>query len=129
MAYVALVVVGMFAGALSGLLGVGGGIIFVPALLLLVRLNIHEAIGVSLAVIVPTALAGVMTHYRAGNVDLKLAVLVAAGGVLGGVLGASLAAHVPAETLKKIFGGFLIIVGVSMLLGWTTKLSLKEGLM
>ena len=131
MTYIYLVAVGVLAGALSGLLGVGGGIILVPALLLLAGLNVHEAIGVSLAVIVPTALAGVLTHYRAGNVDLKLALLVAVGGVVGGVLGASLANYIPAQTLKKVFGVFLVIVGACMLFGWTTNLNLsvKEGLM
>lgn len=121
-----LVIVGVVAGVLSGLLGIGGGVILVPALLLLVRLTIHEAIGVSLAVIVPTALAGVLRHYCAGNVDLKLAALVAVGGIVGGLIGASLANYLPAQTLKKIFAVFLIIIGLNILFGWTSSLPVKN---
>ena len=86
-----LIIIGVCAGIISGLLGLGGGVFLVPALLLFLDMSIHKAIGISLAVIVPTALSGALKHYHLGNVDLRVAALVAVGGIVGGFLGAILA--------------------------------------
>ena len=120
-----LLLTGLSAGILSGLFGVGGGVILVPALLFVTGISIHQAIGVSLAVIVPTALTGVLKHYQLGNVDLKLAALVAVGGILGSLIGAYLASVLPAEALKKAFGVFLIFVGLNVVFGWTGSLATR----
>lgn len=114
---------GLLAGVLSGIFGIGGGVVLVPALLIFGNLEIKQAIGVSLAVIVPTALSGAVKHYHAGNIDLELSLLIAVGGVLGGLLGASLAEYLPAATLKKIYGVFLVLVGLNIVFDWTSGIS------
>lgn len=114
-----LLILGLCAGILGGLLGIGGGVILVPSLLLLAKLEIHQAIGVSIAVIVPTALVSAVTHYQLGHIDLRIALVVAAGGMVGAFLGASWAELLPALTLKRIFGVTLIFVGFNMAFNWT----------
>ena len=111
------IMVGFLAGITSGLLGIGGGVIFVPALVVFLRFGIHEAIGTSLAVIIPTACAGLLKHYSGGNVDLRYAVLLSVFAVTGGYLGAGIAIWLPGQTLKRVFGVFLIGMGVYFLSG------------
>jgi uncharacterized protein len=96
--------VGLFTGVVSGLMGIGGGNIVVPASTILFGMEQHQAQGVSLLVIVPTALAGAWTHYRRGNVDLRVAVLLSIGAVVGGFIGARVAQLVPGDSLRVIFG-------------------------
>lgn len=110
--------VGLGAGLTSGLFGVGGGIVIVPALMILWGIEAHKAIGVSLAVILPTAAVGMWRHWQAGNVDFRLALLLVMGSVVGGYIGAGLATQLPADTLKRIFGGFLILIGLKLFFGW-----------
>ncbi|WKZ57370.1 MAG: sulfite exporter TauE/SafE family protein [Bdellovibrionota bacterium] len=116
-----LPLIGLVAGVTSGLFGVGGGVIIVPGLMLLLGLSVHMAIGISLAVIIPTAMIGTLRHWQAGNVDLSIAFFLALGAIVGGYLGASLAVALPAVTLKKIFGAFLIVLGLHFILGWPGK--------
>ena len=113
---------GLGAGVISGLLGVGGGVVLVPGLILLFGLSPHKAIGISLSIIVPTALIGAMKHYSLGNVDLRVAVPVVIGGIVGGFLGAWLTSFISAPTLKRIFAVFLIFIGLNMLFDFTGKL-------
>lgn len=122
-----LVCIGLLSGFLSGMLGIGGGIIIVPLVIMLFGLSAHQAIAVSLAVIVPTAIAGSLKHYSAGNIDLKFALLIAIGAVSGAYLGASVANMLPGETLKKILGATLVLIGLNMLFGWTTAVSRTGG--
>ena len=75
------IIIGLAAGILSGLLGVGGGIIIVPALTMFMGFDIKQAIGTSLAIIIPTALSGAVVHYTSGNVNLFGFLFVAAGAV------------------------------------------------
>ena len=119
-----LLTIGLVAGFASGLLGIGGGVILVPALVLVLKLNIHQAITISLAAIVPIALSGFLKHYSSGEMPIKIALLVAAGGIIGSLVGASVAHMIPAETLKKIFGVVMILIGLNILFGWTN--SVKE---
>lgn len=116
---VSLLLIGAVAGFSSGLLGIGGGVIYVPALLFVLGCSIHTAIGISLAVIVPTALVAVLKHGATENIDLTVALIVTAGGVVGALAGASLAHAVPALLLKRIFGVFLLLLGMNFLLGWS----------
>lgn len=110
-----LVGVGLFAGVMGGLLGVGGGIVTVPMLVLFFHVEPQRAIGTSLLVIVPTAIAAAARHAHLGNVDWRIAGFIAAGAVGGAVLGASATAYVSGEWLRRIFAGFLIITAVRML--------------
>jgi uncharacterized protein len=100
--------VGLFTGLVSGLMGIGGGNILVPASTILLDLEQHQAQGVSLLVIVPTAISGAWSHYRRGNVNVRVALLLAPGAVLGGLLGARVAQGIPGDQLRVIFGLLLL---------------------
>jgi uncharacterized membrane protein YfcA len=112
----ALIAIGLAAGILSGLLGIGGGILMVPAMVLLLGFDQHVAQGTSLLVIIPAALSGSITHYRNGRVFLRDAALLAAGGVIGAVLGSGFALSIDDELLRRLFAGLLLVTGVRMLL-------------
>src|SRR5437899_1627237 len=115
--------VGVVAGVLSGLLGIGGGAVMVPAMTLLMGLSQHLAQGTSLLVIIPTAIAGSSTHFRMGNIRLETAAWLSAGGVVGAVAGASLALASPDELLRLLFGCYLAVTGARMLQTPRTKLT------
>jgi uncharacterized protein len=106
---VAAVVGGLFAGVLSGLVGIGGGQVFVPLMTIGFGASQIVAQGTSLAAIIPTALVGGYTHVRQKTVDLEAAVWVGGGGVVGAVVGALLAVHVAGPLLARIFGVLLIV--------------------
>jgi len=107
-------VVGIVTGVLSGLLGIGGGIVMVPAMVLVLGLTQHLAQGTSLAVIIPTALAGSMAHLRLGNIRFDLAVTVSAGGILGAALGALVGVMASDQMLMVLFAAYLLVTGVIM---------------
>jgi len=115
--YIGLVLLGVLAGVLSGLAGVGGGIIVVPALVLLFGFGQHMAQGTSLAVLIPpVGLLAMIQYYRRGEVDLRAAILIAAGLVIGAILGAKVALGLPQVTLKRLFGVILLITSLRYLL-------------
>src|SRR5690606_9821514 len=103
MQVVALILLGLAAGALSGMLGIGGGLIIVPALNQLFHLPMNQAVGTSLLIIIPTAVVGSLTHYARGNLQLPVALLVMIGATAGGYLGARLVAVVPELFIKRLF--------------------------
>jgi uncharacterized protein len=108
--------VGLAVGALSGLLGVGGGIIMVPMIIYLWKTDMKVAVGTSLATMILTAAAGSLKHFTLGNVNVNLALCLAVGAVLGTVfIGAPLANVLPDATLKKVFAGFMILTALQML--------------
>ena len=111
-----VVLVGIAVGLMSAMFGVGGGVIMVPFIVLALEQSQHVAEGTSLAVIVPTALAGVIAHHKRGYVDFATAVKLAATGIFGAFVGARLALALPAERLKIAFGIFTIVVGTKLLL-------------
>jgi len=111
-----LFAIGLISGITSGLLGVGGGIIMVPAMTLIAKLPVKIAIGTSLAVIIPTALVGVFKHHQQGNVNWEVAAYLSVAAVVGGWLGAWLINHIPPESLKRGFGVVLMLVGLRMVL-------------
>ncbi len=114
--------VGLAAGALSGFLGVGGGVILVPAMVLLLNFRVHEAVGTSLMVMAIYAIPGSVAHYLLGHVDIALLIPIALGSVLGAQFGARLAVRTREKRLRLAFSVFLLMVAVSMaaleLLGW-----------
>lgn len=119
MHYLLAGIIGLISGVTSGLFGVGGGIVMVPAMLLLLSppiRDIKQAIGTSLAVIIPTAVIGSYKHFTQHNVEWRTALALAPLAVVGGYLGAWLTTHIPAEGLKRAFGGFIILVGLRLLL-------------
>ena len=112
-----LLCIGLIAGIVSSMLGVGGGIILVPILIFVMKLDPHQAIGTSLAIIIPTVLVGALTHYKFGNVNVQLAIIIAIGAVIGAVLGAHVTEALPSIYLKKIFGVVLLIIAIKMIIG------------
>jgi len=114
MNYVGIGLIGLVSGIISGLLGVGGGIVMVPAMILILKLEPKQAIGTSLAVIIPTALMGTFKHASMGNVNWKAGLILAPLAIVGGYVGAHLTRDIPGDMLKRIFGGFLIAVGAYM---------------
>ena len=113
--YAALI--GLVSGITSGLFGVGGGVVMVPAMALLLRLDVKVAIGTSLAVIIPTALVGTFKHHELGHVNWRVAGALVPMALVGGLLGAWLTKVLPAADLKRAFGGLLMLVGLRLLLG------------
>lgn len=112
---VAAAVLGLAAGGLSALLGVGGGAILVPGLVLMFGFGQHAAEGTSLLVIVPTALVGASRHARRGFTDWRLGALVGVGGILGGIAGAQLALALPGVWLQRLFGVLLAVICVQLI--------------
>jgi len=106
---------GLVAGVLASVLGIGGGIVFVPALVTLFSFQQHLAQGTSLAVIVPTAIVGTITHARAGRIAIRVALFLAAGGVLGGFLGGRAALALEAPVMRRLFTVLLVITAVRLL--------------
>ncbi len=106
---------GLVAGTLSGLLGIGGGIIIVPALVYIFGMNQHLAQGTTLALMVPPiGLLAAWTYYKEGHVDLKIAALICLGFFIGGLIGASLSVGISAETLKRSFGIVFMVIAIKM---------------
>ncbi|MBN1966722.1 MAG: sulfite exporter TauE/SafE family protein, partial [Anaerolineae bacterium] len=109
---VLLLILGMAAGVLSGMFGIGGGAVIVPALTVLFGFELQEAVGTSLAVLVwPVSFFAVLAYYRARMLRFSTAALIAVGLIGGGVVGAQIALNLPGDTLKRIYGVFLIYTG------------------
>ncbi|HEU4488752.1 MAG TPA: sulfite exporter TauE/SafE family protein [Actinomycetota bacterium] len=109
-----ILLVGVVTGVLSSLLGVGGGIVMVPFMVLLLGLGQQIAEGTSLLVIIPTSVAGVLAHRQGGFVALRTGLVVGAGGVAGSFLGARLALITPGNLLQKAFGIVLALAGARL---------------
>jgi uncharacterized protein len=107
--------IGVCTGLLSGLMGVGGGIIAVPAMVFLMKLDQHRAHGTSLAVIVVTATASAINYGRSGNVNVPLALELVVGTVIGSFIGARVMNKIPAKELRRAFGALVIVVGFTMI--------------
>jgi len=114
---VAVLGLGVLTGMLSGLMGVGGGIIMVPAMVYLMGLSQKMAQGISLAVIIPVSISGAIIHAKHGNVRADVWHWLVFGGVAGGLIGARLAIVLPSEILRVIFGGLMIVLGTMMVVG------------
>ncbi|WP_345003678.1 sulfite exporter TauE/SafE family protein [Snuella lapsa] len=115
---ITLIVIGLLTGIFSGLLGVGGGLIMIPMFVFFLGFSQHAAQGMSLAVMLPpVTFLAVRNYYKAGVIDWKIALIVAVLFIIGGYFGSKIALNLNQQTLKKVFGVFVIIAGVKMLLG------------
>jgi uncharacterized protein len=111
-----VVLVGIAAGMLGGMVGVGGGLIIVPALVYLLGFSQKTAQGTSLGLIMlPVGILGVWQYYKQGHVDCKVVGLLAIGFLLGSYLGSKVALRLPQDTVKKIFAVFMIVMAIKML--------------
>ena len=111
--YIAL---GLAAGALSGLMGIGGGIVLIPALVYIFGLTQQQAQGTTLALMIPPiGLLAAWTYYRQGYVNLQIAIFVCLGFFIGGLFGAKIAMGLNNVILQKLFGALLLLVGFRMI--------------
>lgn len=111
-----LLAVGLAAGFLSGLVGIGGGIIIVPVLVYFLGFTQHQAQGTTLFMfLLPIGILGIMNYHRAGNVDYKTACIIATTFVFGSYFGSKLAISLDQKAIKQIFGAIMIILGAKML--------------
>ena len=113
---IGLLALGLVAGFASSMVGIGGGIIIVPALVFLFGMDQKMAQGTSLFMLsLPVALAGALSYYRSGNADWRAALMLAAAFVIGGFLGGRLANSLDTAVIKKIFAVFMIVMAVKYL--------------
>ena len=116
MATVGGLLLGVFIGIVSGLVGIGGGALLIPVLVFAYGMTQHKAQGTSLAMLLlPTGIFAFWKYWKAGEVDLRMAILVALGFALGGWIGGSWAVHLSDVTLRRGFAVVLIVVAVRML--------------
>src|SRR5213594_3724836 len=109
-------VVGFVGGTLGGLIGLGGGFIMVPLLIYLFHMSQHDAQGTSLAVLLPpVGILTVLQYWRAGHVDMPVALWAALGFLVGGYLGGTVAQLIEGSTLRRIFAVFLIVAALDLL--------------
>tara|TARA_B110000014_G_scaffold255559_1_gene237561 strand:+ start:643 stop:1044 length:402 start_codon:yes stop_codon:yes gene_type:complete len=110
-----LVCIGLLAGFLSGILGIGGGIVMVP-LLLIIGFTQHQAQGISLAAMLPpVTLLAVLQYSKEGYVDWKIALVISATFIIGGLFGSKLAVVINEQLLKRIFGVLMLIIALKMI--------------
>ena len=107
-------VLGLVGGVLSGLFGVGGGILFVPALVLVLGLTQVHAEATSLLAILPTVVAGAWQQHRYGNVDWRAALLIGLGSIAGVEGGVQLAKALPEDVLRRLFAVFMLAVAANL---------------
>ncbi len=113
-----LVLIGLTAGMLSGLIGIGGGVVMVPLFIFLLGFSQHQAQGMSLAVMLPpVTLLAVLNYNKIGTINWKLALVVSLCFVIGGFLGSKMALKIDNNSLRKIFGVIMLIIAAKMIFG------------
>ena len=111
------VLLGLFSGTISGAVGIGGGVIIVPALIFLFGFSQHQAQGTTLALLIPPiGFLAAYAYYRSGFVDIKVAAFICIGFFLGGFIGSRIAINLSNEVLSKIFGAVIMIIGLYMII-------------
>ena len=117
MEWIALCVFGMVVGGLSGILGIGGGVVIIPGLMMLFGFEQLKAVGTSLVVLtLPVGIMGAIVYYRNGNVDMNAVIGISAGYALGIFITAGYVSMFPTALLSQLFGTLLLLVGVKMIL-------------
>ncbi len=111
-----LIIIGLAAGVLSGLFGVGGGLIIVPALVFFIGMSQHEAQGTSLGLmLLPIGILAAWNYFKTGNLDIKAGLIIALAFVIGGFFGSKFALGIQEITLKRIFGVFMLFVALKLI--------------
>ena len=111
-----LALIGLAAGLMSGMVGIGGGLVIVPALVYFLAFSQHQAQGNSLTLLMfPVGILGVINYYKKGYVDFRVAGMLAIGFVLGSYLGSKFSLSLPQETLKKVFAVLMLVLALKML--------------
>ncbi len=111
-----VILIGVFAGMMGGLIGIGGGVIIVPALVYFIGLNQHMAQGTSLGLLMlPVGILAFLQYYKSGYVDLRIVGLLGIGFLVGSYFGSRLSISLPQQTIKRIFAIMMILIAVKML--------------
>jgi len=111
-----ILVIGTITGVMAGMLGIGGGLVVIPALVMVMGMSQQAAQGTSLAMMLPPiGILAAYNYYKAGHVDIKIALFLAIAFIAGSYFGSKLAIRLPQELMKKIFGIFLLLVAIKML--------------
>lgn len=111
-----IVIVGLAAGILSGLVGIGGGVVIVPALVLILGMSQKSAQGTSLGMLLlPAGILGVLQYYKGGHIDFKIVIFLALGFIIGNLFGSKLALSLSDVNLKKVFAIFIMLISIKML--------------
>ncbi len=111
-----LIIIGLVAGVFSGLIGLGGAVIMIPALIFFLGMSQYAAQGTSLGVMLPPiGILAAWNYWKAGELNLKYAMIIAGAFIIGGYFGSKFAMNIPVNTLRKIFAIALIIIAVNML--------------
>jgi uncharacterized membrane protein YfcA len=117
MAQFSYIILGVVAGCLSGILGIGGGLILIPALVFIFGLTQLQAQGTTLALMVPPiGLLAAIRYYQSGNVKMGMVGFICLGFFVGGLLGANLVQHLPEPLIRKAFALFMLVVSLRMLI-------------
>jgi len=112
-----LLVVGLFAGFMSGLVGIGGGVVIVPVLVYFLSYNQKMAQGTTLFMfLLPIGILGVFNYYKQGQVDIKSALIMCTTFIVGSYLGSKTVLSIDTKIVKQIFGGMILLIGIKMLL-------------
>ncbi|WP_167613108.1 sulfite exporter TauE/SafE family protein [Maribellus sediminis] len=111
-----LIIIGLVSGLLSGIFGIGGAIIVIPALIFIVGLTQHEAQGTSLAFMIPpVGILAAWNYWKAGYVNWKFALVLALTFVVGAYLGSQFSLNIPDRTLRRLFGVLMIVMAVKLI--------------
>lgn len=111
-----MILIGLFAGMFSGMFGIGGGLIMVPALVFFMAMTQHEAQGTSLGVlVVPVAAVAAFNYYKAGALNIKFALIIAATFMIGGYFGSKVSLGIGEVMLKRIFGVLMLIMALRLI--------------
>ncbi|MGY8987978.1 MAG: TSUP family transporter [Flavobacteriales bacterium] len=113
---VILIFIGLAAGLLSGIIGIGGGLIMIPLLILLLGLDQHTAQGTSLAVMLPPiGILAAMNYYKSGNLNWEYALIIASTFIVGGYFGSKIALQLSPQVLRKVFGVIMLVASLKMI--------------
>lgn len=113
---IVLLIIGLAAGMLSGMIGIGGGIIIVPALIFILGFSQHQAQGSSLGLLLtPVGILAVMNYYKKGYIDIRVIAIMCVAFIAGAYLGSKISLSLPEHQLKKVFAVVLLLISVKML--------------
>lgn len=110
-------IIGIFSGLVNGIFGSGGGIIIVPSLIFLLKLEEHKAHATAITIILPLSIISSIIYFKNGLIDIKVSLIIAIGSTVGGIIGAKSLNKIPSNLLRKIFSLIIIYISIRMITG------------
>ncbi|WP_425446049.1 sulfite exporter TauE/SafE family protein [Dethiothermospora halolimnae] len=114
--HIKLLLIGLVTGIINGLFGSGGGTIIVPALVFILSLEQYKAHATAISIILPLSIVSTIIYLRSDIIDLSIALMITSGGIIGSILGAKFLNKIPSKILRKIFGIFMIIAAIRLVI-------------